>query len=573
MSQPFYDYEHPQSHSLSQLPELTLLPAGKPISADYFVKLGNRHYTSFLTRALQRDLDLAIDHYRQAMDINPSLPEAYVRLAAALLDKGEFTLDNAIQYGRIALQLDPHYAEGHLFLGYFLRRGGHLEEALAQFEHAIAKTAAHRQAPAKAHMALGRTLLQKASVSYELSSVARIRLTLKGLQHVGWGCCLLPADSQAFQMLKGALLSDAQIYTLTQLGRTLKTLGLREQTAQVYEWASRNMPQEPLFFHLLGDLHGEGQNLDGAIYFYNRAQELDPDNPLLHKKLGRAYYQCHDGANAAKSLEKVLDSELADFDTLYTLVQISIDRQEYMRALYYSKELLKEAPKNPYIHSNMAYVLFKLEDYDGAIQEYKHAITHGEDALWTATVAQTLGTIQYQIKQDPEAAVSMFQLAYQLDPSNLEALSMLGDIYTEQGNFESAIQAYRHILSVEPDNADCHNYLGYLLWQLDKNDEAIAAYQKAIALNQDNPIAYNNLGVIYLDEKCQPQQALDLFEQATLLKPDYTLARFNVGRSLEALGKVADAAQNYTDALTLNGHNAELDNDEILDRLEQLFQA
>ena len=150
---------------------------------------------------------------------------------------------------------------------------------------------------------------------------------------------------------------------------------------------------------------------------------------------------------------------------------------------------------------------------------------------------------------------------------------MLGDIYTEQGNFEQAIETYNYILSVEPDNAECHNYLGYLLWQLDKNDEAVEAYNRAIALNLDNPIAYNNLGVIYLDEKCQLKKALEMFEQAVALKPDYTLARFNVARTLEALGQTAGAAKVYTEALALNAENPELDDAEIQERLENLFQV
>lgn len=570
MNQPQFDPQPELWIETSTLPELGL-SQNKQISADYFVKLGNRHYNNFLSRGLARDLDTAIEHYKQALEINPSLPEAYVKLASALWDKGAIPVEMAIQYCQIALQLNTSYGEAHLFLGYFLRRAGKLEEAIAQFKLAVQH--AGKASPAKAKMALGRVLIQKAANSFELPPVKRVGLTTEGLREFVSGCCLLPTDNATFNVLKGAFLTDAKIYSLTGLGRVLKTVGLKQQTIGLYEWATSQLPQEPIFFHLLGDLHTETRNVDGAIYFYNRAQELDPENTSLHKKLGRAYHQCHDTANAARSLEKVVEAEVQDFDTVYTLAQIYTDRNEYMRSLYYYKELLKDSPENPYIHSNMAYVLFKLEDYDGAILEYQNAVNYGEDSVWTATVAQTLGTIYYQIKGDLDAAVGMFQLAYQLDSANLDALTMLGDIYTEQGNFESAIQAYRYILSVEPDNADCYNYLGYLLWQLDKNDEAVVAYQKAIELNPDNHIAFNNLGVIFLDEKCQPPRALEMFERAVLLKPDYTLACFNVARTREAMGMTTEAAKGYSDALSMNAINPELSDEEIVERLEHLFDV
>ncbi len=569
MNQRFSESRSPYHlYPLSSLPELS---TSRQISAEHFLTLGNKYYHNYLSRLQKQDLDLAITHYKEALDLNPSLPEAHVKLASALWDKGAIALDTAIEFCETGLRLNPDYSDAHLFKGYFLRRAGRLDEAVAQFRQAIQKVAKHGSG--KPRMALGRAMLQQARLSYELPALKRIGLAAQGLQQFALGCCLLPMDRSSFSVLQSAFFTDFKVFSLIGGGRVLKALGLKRMAGLLYEWSARRLPEEAIFFHLLGDLNTERDNLDGALYYYNRARELDRDNPLIDKKLGHVYNECKDSANAAKHLEKVVEAQVADFDTLYTLGQIYSDGSEYMRALYYFKELLGQSPENPYLHSNIAYILFKLEDYDGAIQEYQFAIKHGKDPVWTATVAQTLGTIYYQVKQDMDTAARIFRLACQLNPGDLECLSMLGDIYTEQGNFEQAIETYNYILSVEPDNAECHNYLGYLLWQLDKNDEAVEAYNRAIALNLDNPIAYNNLGVIYLDEKCQLKKALEMFEQAVALKPNYTLARFNVARTLEALGQTAGAAKVYTEALALNAENPELDDAEIQERLENLFQV
>ncbi len=568
MSQPHPESKW-QSFSLSRLPELS---STRQVSAEYFLSLGNRHYNDYLTRSAKRDLDVAITNYRQALDMNPDLPEAHVKLAAALWDRGGISLELAMEYCDTGLALNPDFSDAHLFKGYFLRQSGRLEEAIYHFRQAANK-AQKGQSPARANLALGKTLIKKSRFAYEMPLMARTLLWAQGLQLMTVGVCQLPADQAACRVILKAFSADFQIFGLLGAARILKTVGLAPLAGGLYEWATRTMPQEGIFYHLLGDFHAERDNRDGALYYYTRAQELEPDNLTLHKKLGHVYNACNDRDNAVRSLEKVVEAEAADFDTFYTLAQVYCDQAQYMRSLYYYKELLNQQPDNAYLHSNMAYVLFKLNDFDGAIQEYQTAIKLGKDTVWTATVAQTLGTIQYQVRGDLDAAVSMFQLASQLDPADLECLSMLGDIYTEQGNFEAAIDTYRYILSVAPDNAECHNYMGYLLWQMDKNDEAIVAYKQALALNPDNPIAYNNLGVIYLDEKCQLQMALEMFQTAFEQKPDYTLACFNVARVYEAMGETALAAKGYAQALVLNADNQEMQSAEIQERLDNLFMT
>jgi tetratricopeptide (TPR) repeat protein len=571
MNQPFSSGPHhsfSDYYPLSSLPELS---ASTRISAEHFLKLGNQAYNQYLSRGQQRDLDVAITHLKEALEMDPSLPEAHIKLASAMWDKGSISAVAAIEACNSALRLNANYGEANLFKGYFLRREGKLDEATFEFRLAIAKVG--HAGSAKARMALGRVMIQQANLSLESSALQRVTQMLAGVTQFAWGCCLLPMDQSVYRVLRSALWTDLKVFGLIGAARLMKTLGLRVGARGIYRWANRHLPEESIFFHHLGDLYLESDDVEPAILAYKQANALEPDNPLLHKKLGHAYHQCQDAANAAKNLEKVVDTEISDFDTLYTLGRIYSDESNYMRALYYFKGLLTQEPENPYLHSNVAYLLFKMEDYDGAIAEYQDAIRHGKDPIWTATVAQTLGTIYYQVRQDLEAAARVFGLAYQLDPTDLDCLSMLGDIYTEQCNYETAVEVYQHILSMQPDNAECYNYLGYLLWQLDKNDEAIEAYNKAIALSGDNAIAYNNLGVIYLDEKCQLSNALNMFNRALACKPDYTLARFNVGRALEAMGKTAEAAKSYTAAMSMNEENQELSMDEIRERLDNMFQV
>ncbi len=579
----FFSYDPQRSGDPTvEMLEQSLLQVKQPLvlrrSADapVFLEAGNARYRSYLSFGRATDLDAAVQAYKEALTLDAGNPEIHVKLASALWDQGGVTLSVAMEACETALSLDPLYSDACLLKGYLLKSAGCVEEALSQFRMAVQKAEMRQQSPAKARLALGKTLFHKAGLPNRRKKQTlwnRLTAATSGFGQFTTGLLQLPGDRETFGVLKRAMITDSQILGITSCGRVLKLLGLRQQVKALYSRAHAMLPEESLFPHLLGDMQSETNALDAAIGYYREALALEPDNALILKKLGFSYGEADDKFSAIDVLQRVVAMGDADFDTIYTLAHFYVDTQDYVHALYYYRELLSTAPQNPYLHSNMAYVLFKLEDFDGAIDSYHDAVRYGDDPIWTSTVAQTLGTIYNQIKEDLPEAEKMFQLAYELDHSNIDCLIVLGDLYTEQGNFEAALETYQFLLNVEPDNADCHNYMGYLQWQLDRNDEAVDSYRQAIALNPDNPVAYNNLGVIYLDEKCQPPSALTMFEKAMTLKPDYTLACFNVARSREAMGQTADAAHGYTQALELNEANPELESDEIQERLARLFDA
>ncbi|MBX2860375.1 MAG: tetratricopeptide repeat protein [Vampirovibrio sp.] len=530
---------------------------------------GNNLYNNFLSRSKSKDLDSAISHFRQALELDPNLAEGYVRLASALWDKGEINIEAALQYCQTAIHINPASPDGHLLMGYFLRKAGQLDQAMIYFETAILKAPFQSS---KARIALGSTLIHQSANNEQKPAIARAWDTGRGLLQFGLGLMLLPMDQKTSRLIQHALTLDVSIYGVLFAGHGLKFLRLNRLNKKLIQLACTRMPDEPVFFHVLGDQETQGKNPDAAVYYYTRAVELDTINPSLYRKLYGAYIACQDKPNATRCLEKLVEYDPHDADTLYRLGQLHSEEKNYIRALYYYKECLRLSPENPYVHSNLAYIMCKLEDYDGAIEEYHQAIAFSHDPLWTSTVAQTLGTLYYQIRQDYPMATDLFRTACQLDPENLDSWVTLADLYFHLGNLEQSLQIYEQILQKESGNAECYNYMGYLLWQMGRNEDATQAYQEAIQLDPTSHIAYNNLGVIYLDEWGDVEEALTLFEKAIALKSDYTLACFNVGRCLELIGERTDAAKTYSRAKDLNMLNPELTEEEIEDRISELFQ-
>ncbi len=140
-------------------------------------------------------------------------------------------------------------------------------------------------------------------------------------------------------------------------------------------------------------------------------------------------------------------------------------------------------------------------------------------------------------------------------------------------DIDKAIKAYCDAILANPEDYRGYSKAGIALYEKDYIEEALVAYHKSIELNPDNAYAHNNLGILYLDGMMDAEEALEYFEQAIALKSDYTLAYFNAGRASQEMGFINDAANYYQMAIDLNKESQELDEEDIMIRLQKLFEV
>ena len=131
-----------------------------------------------------------------------------------------------------------------------------------------------------------------------------------------------------------------------------------------------------------------------------------------------------------------------------------------------------------------------------------------------------------------------------------------------QGEIEKAIEKWRTIIHIaeESDNdlaARAYFSIGYLLIRQEKFEEAIDAYDEAIRLKPDYAAAYNNRGNAkrQLDnaknQLDRHEDAIDDYDEAIRLKPDYADAYFNRGNAKSKLGRIDEARQDFEKARDL----------------------
>lgn len=531
------------------------------------LRLAKQSYENYLIRSSEQDLESAVDYYIEAISIDPSISEAYYRLASLLWEKGRIDINSALMQCQKAISLDPNSSIARLYLGYFLKTAGRNEEAENEFLSSIKLSGLFSSKP---RIALGLTLIQNLN-PYDNN----LKQMTKGFYYFLSGIMLTCVDCYSLSLLSKSVLQDFMLFCYKTGGKALKKLKNYDAAVKLYETAAEKTGKSDLFFSEIAELSLQNGNPYNAVKYYQSAIQNSPQNKILWTKLTSVlemYYQ----TNIDEILEcyhQLSRLEPTNARFYYELGHLYIKIDNNFNALNSFKKACELEKTNPYYHNSLAYVLVQLEDYEGAIEEYQKAIKLSTDKEWSSIVSQALGAIYFQIKNNVEASILAYQTAVLMDPLNVEAYVSLGESYQSISNYTNAIECFCEAVKIEPSNSSIYAKLGLVLWEQDFAEEAIIAYQKAVDLNKNFEAAYNNLGAVYLDGTGDSEKALESFNKALNCNPNYALAYYNIGRCYQIYKNKTKAAEAYQMAIDINKITDELDTEELENKLYSLFSV
>jgi tetratricopeptide (TPR) repeat protein len=129
----------------------------------------------------------------------------------------------------------------------------------------------------------------------------------------------------------------------------------------------------------------------------------------------------------------------------------------------------------------------------------------------------------------------------------------------QTSHWRNSESLWKHTLACTSGNYIGHNNLGLALAMQGRPVEAIEHFQKAIEIKPDYAEAHNNFGLL-LAERGRSAEARGHFQIALELEPGYADAHNNFGLLLTAQGRPAEAMEQFQKALELKGNSAEAHN-------------
>ena len=95
------------------------------------------------------------------------------------------------------------------------------------------------------------------------------------------------------------------------------------------------------------------------------------------------------------------------------------------------------------------------------------------------------------------AALASYRKLFELDPTDLDALRGLGNVYYDLEEYQRSIEYYERYLAIEPDDPSVHTDLATMYLYTGQADRAIAAYRAVLSERPDFFQAHFNLGIAY----------------------------------------------------------------------------
>lgn len=187
-----------------------------------------------------------------------------------------------------------------------------------------------------------------------------------------------------------------------------------------------------------------------------------------------------------------------------------------------------------------------------------------EEYFETLAGAEFAGMSLFTIKDTGRAEKHLKYVANQ-KPNDLDVKTLLGEVYTEQRNYNAAIAVFNEILQATPDRDDILMEIADIYYKMRDWDKAIPSFEKAVQKNPQNKKAYYYIGYAYEEQK-NFQKATEAFESFIRSNPDdledtYTHLGYSYIQ-MENYDKAADAymmaLKNKPQDETLNSQLAQL---------------
>ncbi|NJK76335.1 MAG: tetratricopeptide repeat protein [Microcoleus sp. SU_5_6] len=483
-------------------------------------------------------LDGAIENYQKALEFNREDAEIHKKLAEVYVLQGEFI--RAIDSCNFALKCQPNFAPAYLTMGNALHSQDKLDMAIKAYSQALAIQPEFAEASAN----LG-------SMYYQLGQL----------------------DSAANSYQKALAINPDLCSVHLMLGSVLQQQGRIDAAIACYQKVLELQPGDASAAEKLANLLPEKDRDSAPNNWIELETESGAQQPVsVNKDEGYGLQPSSINlppvettenlntpfTNPAVISEQVSPLNLPDSELVASFQEVEpykrlaencLVQGKIKEAIAACQKALKIRPDFIHAYVTLGNALQSEGKIEAAIRSYSQALEYQPNF---AEVRANIGSMYFKMGRLEEAIVH-YQQAIALSPNLAGAHWNLGKVYHKAGNTAAAIACFKRTSELNPQlvGADFHFNLANRLFSQGKRDEAIESYEKAIAIKPDWAEAYANIGSAR-SQQGNIDAAITYYQKALALKPELGVLHFNLGNSFLQQYKYEEAIGHYQGALKAN---------------------
>lgn len=285
---------------------------------------------------------------------------------------------------------------------------------------------------------------------------------------------------------------------LLALGQLYFTRGSLQESLAIYQRAGQVAGEKdlPTVVEKLGDIEERLSHFKEAIAHYEQLQKLLPaPTSSVLQPLARLHAKNNDLNKSLAYLDELIEGDFGNQERYLALKQkanILTELKQHQNAVTVCLEIAEYNPKDTEIPPQLVSLYMDLSDWEQAkfwnqrhgqmlqdnVSRVKNRLLHGH-ILWRGM-------------QNASEAVSAYEEALYLDPSSLQAVKGIADIYLHERDWGKLAAVYQKFLDQLPAEKKeigfpIHVSLGHLLHeQMHDSKNAILQFEKALALEPDH---------------------------------------------------------------------------------------
>ena len=309
--------------------------------------------------------------------------------------------------------------------------------------------------------------------------------------------------------------SDARVQKLYQEAKAAEALGDAKSAVAKYQEMLAIAPRLGAAYNNLGALYLRTGDYAKAADTLKKGLKVNPAMPSASALLGIALFQMGDYEGAKPPLETALRANPKDGNAELMLAKSLMHLQELEPAAAHLEQLAQREPNN----SEAFYLL---------------------------------GQVHMKLSEKALARLN------QIDPNSVYVHEVSGDVMASMKNWDGALVEYKKAVEIAPQQAGTHYKLGDAYWNLNQWNSATEQFNTELADDPNNCMARWKLGNILLQQRTQPEAALDDVNDAIALCPKLMQARVDRARALVMLNRHAEALPDLTAAAQADPQEASI---------------